>query len=65
MLPLGGPSFAKSVKLGQVDVDIIAMDVNYSKNSMKCTLKLEVDAPDAHGCLGPSNRKSFGRGFFW
>ncbi|KAF9027238.1 hypothetical protein BDZ89DRAFT_952302 [Hymenopellis radicata] len=52
----GGPSFSKSVKLGQVDVEIQSMEVNYSKNTMKCSIKFEVDAPEAGYCRGPSGR---------
>lgn len=37
-----GSTFSKSSKLGQCDVEIQSLDVNYSKNGMKCTLKFEV-----------------------
>ncbi|KAF9517716.1 hypothetical protein BS47DRAFT_1339244 [Hydnum rufescens UP504] len=38
----GGPSFAKSLKLGACDVDIDDLEISYSKNTMKATLKFEV-----------------------
>ncbi|KAK0444921.1 uncharacterized protein EV420DRAFT_1340135 [Desarmillaria tabescens] len=38
----GGPSFAKSVKLGACDVEIGSAELNYSRNNMKCSLKFEV-----------------------
>jgi hypothetical protein len=38
----GGPSFAKSLKLGACDVDINDLEISYSKNTMKATLKFEV-----------------------
>ncbi|KAI1797210.1 hypothetical protein LXA43DRAFT_402133 [Ganoderma leucocontextum] len=38
----GAPFFTKSQKLGQCDVEITHIEVNYSKNGMKCALKLEV-----------------------
>ncbi|KAF8888699.1 hypothetical protein CPB84DRAFT_1849519 [Gymnopilus junonius] len=37
-----GLTFSKSQKLGAVDVDIRSIEVNYSKNNMKCSLKFEV-----------------------
>ncbi|KAL6310430.1 hypothetical protein BKA93DRAFT_889205 [Sparassis latifolia] len=37
-----GSSFSKSVKQGPCDVEILRLDVNYSKNGMKCTLKFDV-----------------------
>ncbi|PPQ69336.1 hypothetical protein CVT26_002568 [Gymnopilus dilepis] len=37
-----GSTFSKSQKLGSVDVSIQSMEVNYSKNNMKCSLKIEV-----------------------
>jgi hypothetical protein len=37
-----GSTFAKSVKQGSVDVSIRSLEVNYSKNGMKCALKFEV-----------------------
>ncbi|KAF8816571.1 hypothetical protein BYT27DRAFT_7181909 [Phlegmacium glaucopus] len=37
-----GSTFAKSLKIGAVDVDIRSLEVNYSKNNMKCSLKFEV-----------------------
>ncbi|KAG2023931.1 hypothetical protein CC2G_001533 [Coprinopsis cinerea AmutBmut pab1-1] len=61
----GGPRFAKSVKLGQCDLRVDSLDINYSKNGMKCTLKFEVDDASASGmsgCYGPSARRSMG---FW
>lgn len=64
LLLIGAPTFAKSIKQGQCDLDILHLDVNYSKNGMKCTLKFEVEE---HGggytCMGPSQRRSFGGGF--
>ncbi|KAJ2934940.1 hypothetical protein H1R20_g2177, partial [Candolleomyces eurysporus] len=51
----GGPRFAKSVKLGQCELIVNSLDVNYSKNGMKCTLKFEVEDKDGMGgCYGPS-----------
>ncbi|KAF7979017.1 hypothetical protein HWV62_43989 [Athelia sp. TMB] len=38
----GGPSFAKSLKLGTCDVEIQSLEVNYSKNGMKCSMKFDV-----------------------
>lgn len=38
----GGASFAKSLKLGTCDVEIQFLEVNYSKNGMKCSMKFEV-----------------------
>ncbi|PIL35662.1 hypothetical protein GSI_02392 [Ganoderma sinense ZZ0214-1] len=38
----GAPFFEKSLKLGQCDVEIAHVEVNYSKNGMKCALKFEV-----------------------
>jgi len=43
-----GSTFAKSVKTGACDVSIRSLEVNYSKNSLKCSLKFEVYA--AGGC---------------
>ncbi|KAH9922709.1 uncharacterized protein B0H18DRAFT_1016550 [Fomitopsis serialis] len=64
----GGPYFAKSIKQGTVDVNIVRLDVNYSKNGMKCSLKFEVEEQGG-GCysFGPSHRASFGMGrsFMW
>ncbi|KAF8888721.1 hypothetical protein CPB84DRAFT_1837606 [Gymnopilus junonius] len=37
-----GSTFSKSQKIGAVDVAISSLEVNYSKNNMKCTLKFEV-----------------------
>ncbi|KAF5376958.1 hypothetical protein D9615_007255 [Tricholomella constricta] len=37
-----GSTFTKSVKTGAVDIAIRSLEVNYSKNNMKCTLKFEV-----------------------
>ncbi|KAH6880845.1 hypothetical protein BKA70DRAFT_1411644 [Coprinopsis sp. MPI-PUGE-AT-0042] len=42
----GGPRFAKSLQIGQCDLRINSLDVNYSKNGMKCTLKFEVEDVD-------------------
>ncbi|KAK7065023.1 hypothetical protein R3P38DRAFT_2595420 [Favolaschia claudopus] len=38
----GGGGFSKSIKQGTCDVTIRSLDVNYSKNSLKCALKFEV-----------------------
>ncbi|KAG6909075.1 hypothetical protein DXG01_002056 [Tephrocybe rancida] len=38
----GGSTFTKSQKVGAVDVTIRSLEVNYSKNNMKCTLKFEI-----------------------
>lgn len=38
----GGGGFAKSVKLSACDVAIHNFEVNYAKNSLKCTMKFEV-----------------------
>ncbi|EJD54320.1 hypothetical protein AURDEDRAFT_110019 [Auricularia subglabra TFB-10046 SS5] len=64
----GGPSFAKSTKLAAVPVEIDSMQVEYSKNTMKCTFKLDVSQSGGvrGGMLGVSQRRSFGRmGFLW
>ncbi|EIM83271.1 uncharacterized protein STEHIDRAFT_170587 [Stereum hirsutum FP-91666 SS1] len=45
-----GSTFSKSAKLGQCDVEIQSLDVNYSKNGMKCTLKFEVGEIGGGGC---------------
>ncbi|RDB27296.1 hypothetical protein Hypma_004311 [Hypsizygus marmoreus] len=37
-----GSTFTKSVKQGACDVTIRSLEVNYSKNNMKCSLKFEV-----------------------
>ncbi|KAH6884309.1 hypothetical protein BKA70DRAFT_1339613 [Coprinopsis sp. MPI-PUGE-AT-0042] len=54
----GGPRFAKSLQIGQCDLRINSLDVNYSKNGMKCTLKFEVEDVDGGlsrgGLRGPS-----------
>ncbi|KJA26794.1 hypothetical protein HYPSUDRAFT_180336 [Hypholoma sublateritium FD-334 SS-4] len=38
----GGGGFAKSVKLSACDVAIRNFEVNYARNSLKCTIKFEV-----------------------
>ncbi|KAJ6608869.1 hypothetical protein B0H10DRAFT_2066481 [Mycena sp. CBHHK59/15] len=38
----GGSTFSKSVKHGTCDVSIQSIEINYSKNNLKCTLKFEV-----------------------
>ncbi|KDQ57481.1 hypothetical protein JAAARDRAFT_193803 [Jaapia argillacea MUCL 33604] len=38
----GGSTFSKSSKIGAVDVEVTSLEVNYSKNTMKCSLKFEV-----------------------
>ena len=48
----GFPSFAKSYKLGQCNVDIKHLEVSYSKNGMKCALKFEVEEEGGGGCGG-------------
>ncbi|KAH6905936.1 hypothetical protein BKA70DRAFT_1500148 [Coprinopsis sp. MPI-PUGE-AT-0042] len=54
----GGPRFAKSLQVGQCDLRINSLEVNYSKNAMKCTLKFEVEDVDGDlsrgGLRGPS-----------
>ncbi|KAM5530411.1 hypothetical protein V8D89_015922 [Ganoderma adspersum] len=45
----GGPFFAKPLKLGQCDVVITHIEVNYSKNGMKCALKFEVQEEGGGG----------------
>jgi hypothetical protein len=47
-----GSTFAKSAKLGPCDVSIRSLEVNYSKNNLKCTLKFEVDEIGGHGHCG-------------
>ena len=37
-----GSTFVKSVKQASIDVSIRSLEVNYSKNGMKCVLKFEV-----------------------
>ncbi|KAG6847220.1 hypothetical protein H0H93_009442, partial [Arthromyces matolae] len=37
-----GSTFTKSTKIGPVDITIRNLDINYSKNNMKCTLKFEM-----------------------
>ena len=66
-LPEGAPYFSKSIKQGLVDVDTIQLEVNYSKNGMKCTLKFEVEEHGGGHCsFGPSHRVGgFGRTFMW
>ena len=44
-----GSTFAKSVKLGACDILIGSLEVNYSKNNLKCTLKFEVGESGGHG----------------
>lgn len=64
---VGAPYFSKSTKQGLVDVDIIQLEVNYSKNGLKCTLKFEVEEHGGGHCsFGPSHRSGgFGRAFMW
>ncbi|KAF7367765.1 hypothetical protein MSAN_00840600 [Mycena sanguinolenta] len=38
----GGGGFSKSIKQGTIDVSIRSAEINYSKTSLKCTLKFEV-----------------------
>jgi hypothetical protein len=44
--------------MGQCDLDILSLNVSYSKNNMKCTFKFEVEDEDGDesrgGVLGPS-----------
>ena len=63
----GAPYFSKSIKQGLVDVDILQLEVNYSKNGLKCTLKFEVEEHGGGHCsFGPSHRVGgFGRSFMW
>ena len=63
----GAPYFSKSIKQGLVDVDILQLEVNYSKNGLKCTLKFEVEEHGGGHCsFGPSHRVGgLGRSFMW
>lgn len=63
----GAPYFSKSIKQGLVDVDILQLEVNYSKNGLKCTLKFEVEEHGGGHCsFGPSHRVGgFGRSVMW
>ncbi|TFK28419.1 hypothetical protein FA15DRAFT_584523 [Coprinopsis marcescibilis] len=56
----GAPHFSKSEKLGPCDLSLLTLDVNYSKNGMKCTLKFEVEDPESSGICFGSSRRSFG-----
>ncbi|KAJ7160524.1 hypothetical protein C8R43DRAFT_1063769 [Mycena crocata] len=38
----GGGGFSKSIKQGACDVEIHSVEISYSKNNLKCTLKFEV-----------------------
>ncbi|KIK68373.1 hypothetical protein GYMLUDRAFT_68238 [Collybiopsis luxurians FD-317 M1] len=38
----GGSNFAKSVKTGSCDVDLHSIEVNYSKSTLKCSMKFLV-----------------------
>jgi hypothetical protein len=62
----GGPSFAKSLKIGPCDVEIHSASLSYQKNGMKCTLKFDVGevGGDAYPIRGPSMRQTFGGGFW-
>jgi hypothetical protein len=61
----GGPRFSKSLPIGQCDLRINSLDVNYSKNGMKCTLKFEVEdvagGLSQGGARGPSMKMSGSR----
>lgn len=56
---LGAPSFSKSVKIGPCDVTVESMEVNYSKNGMKCTLKFEVHGDGDDICYGGGFGKTY------
>ncbi|KAG5644120.1 hypothetical protein DXG03_009066 [Asterophora parasitica] len=45
----GGSTFTKSIKLGAVDVAVQLLEVNYSKNNMKCSLKFQVGQTSGMG----------------
>ncbi|TEB30087.1 hypothetical protein FA13DRAFT_1733898 [Coprinellus micaceus] len=55
----GAPSFSKSVKIGPCDVTVESMEVNYSKNGMKCTLKFEVHGDGDDICYGGGYGKTY------
>ncbi|KDQ11172.1 hypothetical protein BOTBODRAFT_468595 [Botryobasidium botryosum FD-172 SS1] len=46
----GGNTMSKSVKQGAIDVRISHIEVNYSKNNMKCTLKFTLNQIGGGGC---------------
>ena len=56
---LGAPSFSKSIKMGPCDVTVTSMEVNYSKNGMKCTLKFDVQGDGDDICYGGSYGKTY------
>ncbi|KAJ7030200.1 hypothetical protein C8F04DRAFT_1222440 [Mycena alexandri] len=45
----GGGGLSKSIKQGSCDVTIRSLEVNYSKNNLKCTLKFEVGQVGGYG----------------
>ncbi|KAJ7742019.1 hypothetical protein B0H16DRAFT_1563872 [Mycena metata] len=45
----GGGGLSKSIKQGTCDVTIRSLEVNYSKNNLKCTLKFEVGQVGGYG----------------
>ncbi|KAI0314379.1 hypothetical protein OF83DRAFT_1137120 [Amylostereum chailletii] len=58
----GGPYFAKSNKIGACDVAIDHLEVQYSRNTMKCTLKFVVSEEGTDGGVyGVSHSKMGGR----
>ncbi|KAH9924319.1 uncharacterized protein BXZ73DRAFT_103608 [Epithele typhae] len=60
----GGRSFRKSEKLGACDVEIDFLEVQYSRNTMKCTLKFEVSEVGTCGAVYGASHKSRGFGGF-
>lgn len=45
---VGAPLFAKSRKLGPCDVEILSLEISYSKNTMKAAFKFEVAQVGGH-----------------
>jgi len=63
----GAPFFAKSEKLGQCEVQIEGLEVQYSRNTMKCTLKFDVSELGG-GCPvygEPQRARSYLVSSFW
>jgi hypothetical protein len=58
---LGGPSFAKSIKLGACDVEVISADLTYQVNTMKLSVKFNVQQLGG----GDHIHGSSGFGFGW
>ncbi|KAI0034978.1 hypothetical protein K488DRAFT_83440 [Vararia minispora EC-137] len=59
----GGPRFAKSEKIGTVDVKIDALEIQYSHNTMKCTLKFDVSQVGGGCGVYGTSHKAYGGGF--